>query len=175
MLVIAKDCIESKEDCNNNNCSRDPTFFSQSTITTEELKKMIQNLKAEGNQDPQRTCVYQPISNNNDPNVFPSITFRELVILADIFEMSVYRLDSPDNYGLKSDQFYVYYFSLKGDDKYIDPLIKGFNEKNNPQGFSLVKTYVKWALPNKSQNGGYYNEYMEYKQKYMVLKKIKKE
>ena len=104
MLVMAKKCVEGiKDDCNNNNCSRDPKFFSQSTITTKELKNMIHNLKADGNQDPQRSCVYQPISDNKDPTVFPSITFRELVILADIFGMNVYRLESPDNYGLKSD------------------------------------------------------------------------
>ena len=189
MLVMAKNCVEGiTKDCNdnhnnnndnnnNNNCSRDPKFFSQSTITTEELKGMIHNLKTVGNQDPQRSCVYQPISDNKDPTVFPSITFRELVILADIFGMNVYRLESPDNYGLKSDEFYVYYFLLQEDDTpAFQTLIKGFNDSNIDQGFSLVKTQVKWARPNKSkQKGGYYNKYMEYKQKYLVLKKIKKE
>jgi hypothetical protein len=179
MLVMAKSCVTEAqtEDCvgESEDCVEHPQVFLKSTIDTDTLNKVMKIQEESGTKDPDKTCVFSGISDNKTK--YPSVTFRELVILADILGMDVYKLKTPKSFDLNTDDFYIYYFSLPTKDK--ESFQKSINEFNNNQdnknaGFRLIKIQIKWAR-TANQSGGYYNEYMEYKQKYMVLKKIKKE
>jgi hypothetical protein len=155
-------------------CMKFPDAFLNATTTTEKLKTRQSNYRDKNITAPESTCVFQPISDNYKE--FPSVTFRELVILADILGMDVYQLITPDDFGLNTDQLYIYYFSIPLKDKEIENFqksIKNFNDNNIEKGFSLKKIKIEWARTNrKQQSGGDYEKYLEYKQKYVVLKKI---
>ncbi len=183
MLVMEKGCV-NVEKCNTEesneeipeDCMKFPDAFLNATTTTEKLKTRQSNYRDKNITAPESTCVFQPITDNSKE--FPSVTFRELVILADILGMDVYQLITPDDFGLNTDQLYIYYFSIPLKDKEIENFqksIKNFNDNNNnkEQGFSLKKIKIEWARTNrKQQSGGDYEKYLEYKQKYVVLKKI---
>ncbi len=173
MLVMAKSCVtEAPYECSENNvddCVEHPQVFLKSTIDTKTLEEVMQTQKNSGTEHPHRTCVFSGISDNI--NKHPSVTFRELVILADILGMDVYKLKTPDTFDLNTDKFYIYYFSLPKKDGNFQKLIDAFNTANSGQGFRLVKIQIKWARTAR-QSGGDYEKYLEYKQKYVVLKKI---
>ena len=180
MLVMAKSCVTEATECPNDKakaeeeCVQHPQVFLKSTINNQTLNEVIKTQIQSGTEEPHRTCVFSGISDNTKKN--PSVTFRELVILADILGMDVYKLKTPSDFDLNTDAFYIYYFSLptKDKDESFKAKIDKFNTDNITQGFKLTKIQIKWARTNPDrQKGGDYEKYLEYKQKYLILKKIK--
>jgi hypothetical protein len=163
MLVMDKACLEDKSEV--------PLAFSQSNISANTYNSMYKDLKAQ-NPNVNATCVFP-----NTPSLpFPSVTFRELVILGDIIGMNIYKLKTPPSLNLVTDNHFLYYFSFKNDVQLGAKIIE-FNTKNKGTGFELIKVKINWARKDspfkENQTGGkYYEKYMKYKNKYMLLKKI---
>ena len=173
MLIIDKICFDLPDE---------QDIFKNLTMTKEYIDKMVSTSKRIlfGKKEFKNTCIINPYS--TDPKDYPSVTFWEIAILADLFKMYLYRLKTPET----SEQT-IYYFSIIDYNKLNDgALLKQFNLDNNTRGYELTKIDIEWALKTEkdtepqlktekdkiveSHMGGYYDKYMKYKNKYINLK-----
>lgn len=166
MLVMDKGCLVDKD-------NQDvPHAFTVPTMDEKTYKELYKDLTAQ-NANAKGTCVFP----NSEALTYPSVTFRELVILADIIGMNIYKLKTPEGFDLVTDNHYIYYFSFKNDN-HLSEKIKTFNNANKGTDFNIIPVEIKWArkdspFKSKSQSGGkYYEKYIKYKTKYMLLKKL---
>lgn len=163
MLIMDKRCLTPDPD------DKDiPAAFKKIKMDAATYTETFKDVK-----DAEAKCIFPSVQ--NIPQLpFPSITFRELVILTDIIGMNVYKLKTPTGLDLVTDEHYVYYFSFK-DDKQLAKQIEDFNNANSSQGYKIIPVQVNWARKDsqyRQKGGKYYEKYMNYKTKYMLLKKI---
>jgi hypothetical protein len=180
MLILNKNCVGQhvQTDKKPYNITE---IFDNRIYDRQHYKHGLSNLRnkshAFSGKSPENSCIFPPLT--DDPNFYPSVTFRELVILGDIFGMHVYHLLTPSFViNKETDNLDFYYFSLKD---MGTKLIEDFNEKNKKiigadgkQLYQLKKVEIKWARNNGQKHDTTHNKYMKYKTKYMLLKKINK-
>lgn len=170
MLIINKQCVYYPKSANIKT-DKHPPIMRRASFKKEEITE-YNKVQTEKN----TTCII-PI-NSNDLSAYPSVTFREIMILSDILGMKMYYLETPSHEGVIGDNHLIYYFSLESDIDESGKLtkfgekIKKYNETNEKNGYKLERVKIEWSIEGKreDQKGGYYDKYMKYKSKYLKLK-----
>ncbi len=170
MLIINKECVFYPKSLK---ISKDkhPPIIKKASFKKDEIEEYNKQ------QTEKKTTCILPI-NKDDLSFYPSVTFREIMILSDILGMKMYHLETPSYEGVIGEKHLVYYFSVESDIDESGKLtkfgekIKKYNETNEKNGYKLERVKIEWSIEGKRENqkGGYYDKYMKYKSKYLKLK-----